>query len=75
MENASLRESIAGIQKQLVGLLNEQQAKKKEEKSSTVSLECTCLTYIYVYCICICIHTHTHKCSTYYLVTPFLHTL
>ena len=41
MENASLRESLASVQKELISLLNRRQARRKEEPD--VSAVCACL--------------------------------
>ena len=41
MENASLRESLASVQKELISLLNRRQTRRKEEPD--VSAVCACL--------------------------------
>ena len=51
MENASLRESLASVQKELISLLNRRQARRQEEPD--VSAVSTCL-YM---CVCSCVVT------------------
>ena len=52
MENASLRESLASVQKELISLLNRRQARRKEEPDVSAVCACLCLsvlvcTYVY----------------------------
>ena len=48
MENASLRESLASVQKELISLLNRRQARRQEEPD--VSAVSTCL---YMWCVAV----------------------
>ena len=69
MENASLRESLASVQKELISLLNRRQARRQEEPD--VSAVSTCL-YM---CVCSCVvtsHQNWTSNSWVEIVTPLL---
>ena len=69
MENASLRESLASVQKELISLLNRRQARRQEEPD--VSAVSTCL-YM---CVCSCVvtsHQDWTSNSWVEIMTPLL---